>query len=257
MHGPRLTYANVMSTAAVFLALSGGAYAAVSLSRNSVRSAHIAPGQVKAADIARGAVTGAKVRDGSIGPADLRVAPERGPAGPAGPAGAPGPQGPPGAAGADAPAGGPTPAAGVFLVEDEEVDPGVEYLSFAGEDYDQGGLHDPGDPTRLRAPEAGIYEVVVFVWWGPHANDNPGYRFVEVVRERGAALVGYDVKQGLDASSYEEDVTQTVAGTITLEAGDTIRVRVSHSFGVGGQIVEIQGGTAALGRTSLAMHRVA
>lgn len=43
----RLSYANVMATLALFVALGGGAYA---LSRNEVKSRHIAPDQVKAAD---------------------------------------------------------------------------------------------------------------------------------------------------------------------------------------------------------------
>jgi hypothetical protein len=47
----RLTYANVMATLAVFLALGGGAYALTKLDRNSVRSRHIVNGQVKARDL--------------------------------------------------------------------------------------------------------------------------------------------------------------------------------------------------------------
>ena len=43
-----MTYANVMSTLAVFLALAGGI--AWALGRNDVKSRHIAPNQVKAAD---------------------------------------------------------------------------------------------------------------------------------------------------------------------------------------------------------------
>ncbi len=51
---PRLTYANVMSTIAVFLAAStGGAYAAqqIVLKKNQVRSVHIKNGQVTLADL--------------------------------------------------------------------------------------------------------------------------------------------------------------------------------------------------------------
>jgi hypothetical protein len=44
----RLTYANVMSTIAVFLAVSGGI--ALALGRNDVTSRNIAPGQVKLSD---------------------------------------------------------------------------------------------------------------------------------------------------------------------------------------------------------------
>lgn len=47
----RLTYANVMSTLAVFLLLAGGgAYAAGKLKRNAVKSRHIAPNAVKGVD---------------------------------------------------------------------------------------------------------------------------------------------------------------------------------------------------------------
>ena len=47
----RLTYANVMATVAVFIALGGGAYAVTKLDRNSVKSKHIVNGQVKPADV--------------------------------------------------------------------------------------------------------------------------------------------------------------------------------------------------------------
>jgi hypothetical protein len=48
----RLTYANVMATLAVFIALGGGAYA---LTRGEVKSKHIAPNAVKAKHIDFGA----------------------------------------------------------------------------------------------------------------------------------------------------------------------------------------------------------
>ena len=48
----KITYANVVSTIALFLALGGGVYA-YALGRNEVKSKHIAPGQVKASDTAK------------------------------------------------------------------------------------------------------------------------------------------------------------------------------------------------------------
>ena len=72
----RLSYANVMSTLALFLALAGGTYAATHLKRNSVRSRNIVNGQVKNQDLANDAVTAAKIQDGQIGPQDL-AAPEQ------------------------------------------------------------------------------------------------------------------------------------------------------------------------------------
>jgi hypothetical protein len=49
----RLTYANIVSTLCLFLLLGGGAYAAFSLPRNSVKSKHIVNRQVKGVDLAR------------------------------------------------------------------------------------------------------------------------------------------------------------------------------------------------------------
>jgi hypothetical protein len=70
-----LSYANVMATIAVFLALGGGAYAATRLPRNSVGSK-----QIK-----KNAVTSKKVKNGSLLPGDFKGG--RLPAGPAGPKG--------------------------------------------------------------------------------------------------------------------------------------------------------------------------
>ena len=71
----RLTYANVMATVAVFIALGGGAYAVTKLDRNSVKSKHIVNGQVKPKDLSapKGAQSaGLPVDEGG----ELRRAPE-------------------------------------------------------------------------------------------------------------------------------------------------------------------------------------
>ena len=70
----RLSYANVMSSIAVFIALGGTSYAAATLARNSVGSPQLKTGAVKTPDIAGNAVTSAKVRNGTIGTADLAPA---------------------------------------------------------------------------------------------------------------------------------------------------------------------------------------
>jgi hypothetical protein len=62
----RLTYANVMATLALFIALGGGAYAAFHLPRNSVSSKNIVNRQVKRADLATGAVTSRKLGANSV-----------------------------------------------------------------------------------------------------------------------------------------------------------------------------------------------
>jgi hypothetical protein len=88
----RLTYANVMSTLAVFIALGGSSFAAVKLAKNSVSSVNIKNGEVKRADLASNAVNGAKVADGSLLAADFQAGQL-----PAGPTGLQGPKGDAGA----------------------------------------------------------------------------------------------------------------------------------------------------------------
>jgi hypothetical protein len=71
MRKPRITYANVVSTLALCLALGGVSYAAVKLPKNSVVSSTIKNGQVKNKDLGKNAVTSAKLKDGSVADADL------------------------------------------------------------------------------------------------------------------------------------------------------------------------------------------
>ncbi len=66
----KLSYANVMATVAVFIAIGGGAYAA-GLAKNSVGSKQIKNGQVKVEDLGENSVSGSKVKDGSLLPADF------------------------------------------------------------------------------------------------------------------------------------------------------------------------------------------
>lgn len=81
----KLTYANVIATIALFLALGGGAWAATTLPKNSVGSS-----QLK-----NGAVTGGKVKNGSLVAGDFASGQlPAGPTGPAGPKGEPGETGP-------------------------------------------------------------------------------------------------------------------------------------------------------------------
>jgi hypothetical protein len=89
MKRPVLTYANVMSTLGVFIALGGTSYA---VARNSIGTA-----QLK-----NNAVTSGKVRNGALTAKDLSAnalkAGPRGPRGQIGPTGATGPAGPTGSA---------------------------------------------------------------------------------------------------------------------------------------------------------------
>ena len=91
----RFTYANVMATIAVFVALGGSSYAAVALTKNSIKSKHIGKGQIKRSDIARNAVNSGKVANNSLLAADFKAgelpAGSQGPKGDKGDKGDPGP----------------------------------------------------------------------------------------------------------------------------------------------------------------------
>jgi hypothetical protein len=82
----RLTYANVMATSAVFIALGGSAYAAIKLPKNSVGSR-----QIKS-----NAISSSKVKDGSLKAMDFAAGQL-----PRGVQGLSGPTGPQGSAGKD------------------------------------------------------------------------------------------------------------------------------------------------------------
>lgn len=91
-----LTYANVVASLALFLALGGAAFAATQLPRNSVGTGQLKRGAVTAGKIAkrtRNQLRGDRGPQGPQGPT--------GKTGKAGPRGAAGPAGPKGAAGAD------------------------------------------------------------------------------------------------------------------------------------------------------------
>src|SRR5690242_9733804 len=91
-----LTYANVMATVAVFVALGGGAYAMTALPRDSVGRAQLRDHAVSRSKLARWAVDTRQLRHRAVtfsrlstGVRErLRVAGSQGPQGPRGPAGA-------------------------------------------------------------------------------------------------------------------------------------------------------------------------
>jgi hypothetical protein len=68
------SYANVMATLALFIALGGGAYAAAALPRNSVGSKQLKKNAVVRAKIKKNAVNGAKVASNSLTGADVNEA---------------------------------------------------------------------------------------------------------------------------------------------------------------------------------------
>lgn len=90
----RLSYANATATLALFVALGGTSWAAISLPRNSVGSAQIRTGAVGTSELRRSAVRSTDIKNGTIRLADVGVSSRaalRGAKGDTGPAGPPGP----------------------------------------------------------------------------------------------------------------------------------------------------------------------
>jgi hypothetical protein len=106
----RLTFANVVSVTALFVALGGGAWA---ISANTVGSKQIKKGAVKKSDLAANAVISEKVADGSLNAVDFAAGQlptgEPGAQGPQGPQGIQGPQGLQGTQGLQGVPGDPAP----------------------------------------------------------------------------------------------------------------------------------------------------
>jgi hypothetical protein len=73
-----LTYANVMATIAVFVALGGGAYAITTAQKNSVTSRSVKNSSLKGVDVLDESLTGSDVREGTLSIGGAR------PSGPAG-----------------------------------------------------------------------------------------------------------------------------------------------------------------------------
>jgi hypothetical protein len=123
----RMTYANVMATIAVFVALGGSSYAAIKLPRNSVGASQIRSGAVRSSEI----------KDRSIRTSDLATSArsllrgQTGAQGPAGAQGATGPQGPAGPTYWAAVDSGGGRARGTATQSNHDPDTGVYHLRFA------------------------------------------------------------------------------------------------------------------------------
>ena len=103
----RLTFANVVSLIALFVALGGTSYAAVTLKKNSVKGKHIA----------RNAITSPKVKNASLLAGDF--APGQLPRGERGDTGAQGPQGVQGPQGERGPEGAPGAARAYAFIDSD------------------------------------------------------------------------------------------------------------------------------------------
>jgi hypothetical protein len=91
MRRPQLSYANVMSSIAVFVALGGTSYAVATLPKNSVGPKQIRSGAVGASEIRSDAVRAREIRNRTIALGDISFGARRSLRGQQGPTGPPGP----------------------------------------------------------------------------------------------------------------------------------------------------------------------
>jgi hypothetical protein len=89
-----VSYANVMATIAVFVALGGTSYAVTQLPRNSVGSKQIRTGSVGASEIHTNAVRSKDIKNRNVALRDISLGARKSLRGQPGPAGPQGPQGP-------------------------------------------------------------------------------------------------------------------------------------------------------------------
>jgi hypothetical protein len=251
-----LSYANVMATIAVFLALGGGAIAAFHLKKNSVKSKHIKDGQVASVDIADNGVTGTDIDEASLG--EVPTAAKANSVGP-GSVGTAGladsavtsakigndevkgadvdeaslGQVPSAALAASVPDGSidteklaTAPAVDVFRSTTETTSTAASTtLHPTSERYDLGGLHDNAtNPENLTAPVSGTYFVSAVVDWDASSG---GYRRTSIVGPA-ALVVATAAGPPLPSPAF---TSQNVAGIARLFAGQSVHVQAVQGSG--------------------------
>jgi hypothetical protein len=163
-----VSYANVMATVAVFVALGGGAYAAIRLPKNSVGTR-----QIK-----NGAVNSTKVKNGSLLSSDFKVG--QLPAGGLGPQGPRGDSGPQGLTGDSGPAGpkGDTGAAGAQGPKGDSGATGAQGpKGDTGATGAQGPAAPPGGGTIMGSETSGIGGSGDEFFGPSGVSDGPGSQF--------------------------------------------------------------------------------
>lgn len=233
----KLSYANVMATFAVFLALGGVSYAATQLPKNSVG----------AKQLKKDSVTSAKVKDGSLQASDfkggLSHADGNGPVGPVGPQGPAGPQG------AQGPAGnvGPLPHARIRLRNKNQTvgDRANPRVNFDQVVEDTGGMADlVNHPTTLVAPRDGLYAVnAQFLWQNLEGEGRVGGS-IQVPRADGVELLP-DKGQSVFSftTTLPQILIQPLSEVIRLSAGQQVTLFAFQDTGATNTLSDTDEGT--------------
>ena len=227
----RLTYSNVVSTLALFLALAGGTTAIALSGKNTVSSDDIKKGQVKSSDIggsqvtngdlAKDAVSGGKVKPETLFGADIGA----------------------GAVGTSELLDGsveatdlaPTPAARVTgsiasVPANNQFTDAVFDNDSAGDAYDPAGLWNPAAPDRFTVPISGVYLATGSAFW-PNDFTSGGTTF----QDQGDRLIQISGSNGENQRSVmgpsrfgAEHTWQSAAVILNLDVGDRISFQVAQ-----------------------------
>ncbi len=217
----RLTYANVTSTLALFLALAGGTTAVALSDKNKVKhddladdvvhSPEIKKGEVKASDIAKAAVRSGEIQDGKVKAADLAD-------------GAVGPGALQAVPAARIEGGGDVLPDDAFTV--------VEGMTDTSSDaYDPLDMWTASDPSVLTVPVDGMYVATGGVTFSnddtatPGLPQDNGYRLVQV-----SASNGENQRVTLPPNRFNNELTVISATLVArLSAGDQITLAAAQS----------------------------
>jgi hypothetical protein len=233
---PHLTFANVASSIALFVALGGGTAVALNGSNtvfsddivdNAVRTAdvrddNLAGGGLAASDLRAGSVGGSEVAADSLGAVDL----------------APGSVGSAevaddSLAGVDVLDGslGPAelaaiPAARATNSSNQSIPASTPTtISLDTEGFDTTNLHDTAtNDSRLTAPITGVYQINGRVRWASGTNGN---RELRIEKDRGQPL-GKTIAREIDTASATDDLIQDVSTISFLAAGDYVELSVTQ-----------------------------
>lgn len=230
----KLSYANVMASFAVFLALGGVSYAATQLPKDSVG----------AKQLQKNAVTSVKVKDGSLKASDFKAgalpAGHIGPSGPVGPQGPAGPQGAPGTT-------GPLPHARIRLRNKNQTvgDRNNPRVSFDQVVEDTGGMADLiNHPTTLVAPRDGLYEVDADLIWQNLEGEGRVGGSILVPRADGVEIIP---GKGLTVSGFVNTslqfVLQPLSEVVRLSAGQQVALFAFQDTGATNTLSDTDEGT--------------
>ena len=187
---------NVVAYLALIVAMGGTSYAAVNLPKDSVTAKQIKKNAVRSAEVKNGSLRAKDFKKGQL------------------------PAGPRGASAVDTP----LPAVRVSLSADvSAAEDTFVTIAFDKEIYDQGNMHSAGAPTRLTAPQAGIYRVSATVNWD---SDPDGRRFISVAKN---GSFSDPVASVVGPSAVGVTTVQNASGEIFLDEGDYVTVRAQQS----------------------------